>query len=155
MLITVAGTLCGLFLLSYLARLPAISEVSGQHIVYIFPHFHVMASTGLYLLSTCIGPLFSSHRMVRLCGLAATLSFMATYVFYATWFISVWCFFARKIEQATPLDRKVTSLMFTSADEFNVGAMANRSQCAMALNCHTSYFGLPLNGFVQTQKVPS
>lgn len=93
-LITMAGTVCGLFLLSYLVRLPVISEVKGQHIVYIFPHFHVVAATGLYLLGTCVGPLFSSHRMVRLFGLAATLSFMATYVFYATWFISVWCFFA-------------------------------------------------------------
>jgi hypothetical protein len=93
-LITGAGTVCGLFLLSYLVRLPVISEVRGQHIVYIFPHFHVVAATGLYLLGTCVGPLFSSHRLVRLFGLAATLSFIATYAFYATWFISVWCFFA-------------------------------------------------------------
>jgi hypothetical protein len=94
LLITVAGTVCGLFLFSYLVRLPVISELRGQHIVYIFPHFHVMAATGLYLLGTCVGPLFSSHSMVRLFGLAASLSFIATYVFYATWFISVWCFFA-------------------------------------------------------------
>jgi hypothetical protein len=32
--------------------------------------------------------------MVQLFGMAATLSFCATYAFYATWFISVWCFFA-------------------------------------------------------------
>lgn len=94
LLITLAGTVCGLFLLTYLVRLPVVSKVQGHHIVYIFPHFHVVAATGLYLLGTCVGPLFSSHRFVRLFGLAATLSFMATYVFYATWFISVWCFFA-------------------------------------------------------------
>lgn len=93
-LITVAGTLCGLFLLSYLVRLPVNCEVQGHHIVYIFPHFHVVAATGLYLLGTCVGPLVSSHPMVRLFGLFVTLSFIATYVFYATWFISVWCFFA-------------------------------------------------------------
>jgi hypothetical protein len=93
-LITLAGAICSLFLLSYLVRLPVTSEVRGAHIVYIFPHFHVVAATGLYLLGTCVGPLFSSHRMVQLFGMAATLSFCATYAFYATWFISVWCFFA-------------------------------------------------------------
>lgn len=93
-LITTAGAACSLFLLFYLVRLPVISEVQGHHIVYIFPHFHVVAATGLYLLGTCVGPLFSSHRMVRLFGAAATLSFIATYIFYSTWFISVWCFFA-------------------------------------------------------------
>jgi hypothetical protein len=93
-LITLAGAICSLFLLSYLVRLPVTSEVRGAHIVYIFPHFHVVAATGLYLLGTCVGPLFSSHRMVQLFGMAATLSFLATYAFYAIWFISVWCFFA-------------------------------------------------------------
>jgi hypothetical protein len=77
-----------------LVQLPVISEAREHHIVYNFPHFHVLAATGLYLLGTCIGPLFSSHRMVRLFGVAATLSFMVTYVFYAVWLISVWCFFA-------------------------------------------------------------
>lgn len=93
-LITGAGTVCGLFLMSYLVRLPVTSEVRGEHMVYVFEHFHVMAATGLYLLGTCVGPLLSSHRWVRLFGAAATLSFMATYASYATWFISVWCFFA-------------------------------------------------------------
>jgi hypothetical protein len=93
-LITGAGTVCGLFLLSYLVRLQVTSAVQGHHMVYVFEHFHVLAATGLYLLGTCIGPLISSHRSVRLFGVAATLSFMATYAFYATWFISVWCFFA-------------------------------------------------------------
>lgn len=93
-LITGAGTVCGLFLLSYLVRLKVTSAVQGHHMVYVFEHFHVLAATGLYLLGTCVGPLFSSHRSVKLFGVAATLSFMVTYAFYATWFISVWCFFA-------------------------------------------------------------
>jgi len=94
LLITGAGTVCGLFLLSYLVRLPVTSMVQGQHMVYVFEHFHVLAATGLYLLGTCVGPLFSSQRRVQLFGVAATLSFMVTYAFYVTWFISVWCFFA-------------------------------------------------------------
>lgn len=93
-LITGAGTVCALFLLSYLIRLPVTSVVKGRHMVYLFEHFHVLAATGLYLLGTCVGPLLSSHPWVRLFGAAATLSFIAAYAFYATWFISVWCFFA-------------------------------------------------------------
>jgi hypothetical protein len=93
-LVTGAGTVCGLFLLSYLVRLPVTSSVQGHHMVYVFEHFHMMAATGLYLLGTCVGPLLSSHRWVRVFGMAATLSFVATYTFYVTWFISVWCFFA-------------------------------------------------------------
>jgi uncharacterized membrane protein len=38
--------------------------------------------------------LFSSHRIVRVFGIAALLSFLAAYAVYAKWFISVWCFFA-------------------------------------------------------------
>ena len=48
----------------------------------------------LYLLSTAVSPLLSTHRMVVVFGALALLSFGAAYAFYATWFISVWCFFA-------------------------------------------------------------
>ena len=48
----------------------------------------------LYLLSTALSPLLSSHRWVLVFGVLALLSFGAAYAFYATWFISVWCFFA-------------------------------------------------------------
>ena len=48
----------------------------------------------LYLLSTAVSPVVSSHRTVRVFGVLAFLSFAAVYYFYANWFISVWCFFA-------------------------------------------------------------
>lgn len=48
----------------------------------------------LYLLSATVSPILSTHRMVRVFGVLALLSFGAAYYFYATWFISVWCFFA-------------------------------------------------------------
>ena len=48
----------------------------------------------LYLTSTALSPILSTHRMVRTFGILALLSFGAAYAFYATWFISVWCFFA-------------------------------------------------------------
>ena len=36
----------------------------------------------------------ASHKAVNLFGLAALLSFAASYAIYTQWFISVWCFFA-------------------------------------------------------------
>ena len=92
--IALAGTFIGLYLLYYLVRFPIVAEVTGHHIVYISPHFHALHAMGLYLLGTCISNLFSSHRIVKLFGVAAFVSFMLAYAIYATWFISVWCFFA-------------------------------------------------------------
>jgi hypothetical protein len=48
----------------------------------------------LYLLSTTVSLSLSTHRTVKLFGALSLLSFGAAYYFYATWFISVWCFFA-------------------------------------------------------------
>jgi hypothetical protein len=61
---------------------------------YVSPHFFAAAVMTLYLLSTTISPLFSAYRTVKLFGILALSSFAAVYYVYATWFISVWCFFA-------------------------------------------------------------
>lgn len=92
--IAAAGAVVGGYLLYFLVRLPIVAQVSEAHIAYISPHFYALASMGLYLLGTCISSLFSSHRSVIWFGAASFLSFVAAYAFYATWFISVWCFFA-------------------------------------------------------------
>lgn len=89
-----AGAAVGGYLLYYLIRLPIVAQVTGAHIAYISPHFYALAAMGVYLLGTCVSSLLSSHRSVRWFGLASFLSFVAAYAFYATWFISVWCFFA-------------------------------------------------------------
>jgi hypothetical protein len=92
--IAVAGAAVGLYLLYVLIRLPVVAEVSERHIAYISPHFYAYAVMALYVLGTCVSLMVSSHGMVRLFGVAAFFSFVAAYVFYATWLISVWCFFA-------------------------------------------------------------
>ena len=38
--------------------------------------------------------LFSSRKAVKLFGIAALLSFVASYAVYTQWFFSIWCFFA-------------------------------------------------------------
>ncbi len=92
--IAVAGAAAGLYLLYFLIRLPIVAEVVGRHINYISPHFYIIAVMALYVLGTCVSSLFSSHSWVRLFGVAALVSFVAAYAFYAAWLISVWCFFA-------------------------------------------------------------
>jgi hypothetical protein len=89
-----AGLAVGSYLLYVLVAFPVISKPIGQHIEYDSPHFFAAATMTLYLLSTAISPLLSTHRMVVVFGALALLSFGAAYAFYATWFISVWCFFA-------------------------------------------------------------
>ena len=89
-----AGFIVGAYLLVMLFAFPIVSRPTGQHIEYVAPHFFAAAVMTLYLLSTTVSPMFSTHRMVKLFGLLSLLSFAAAYYFYATWFISVWCFFA-------------------------------------------------------------
>lgn len=92
--VTVAGGVVSLLLGYFMAHLQVESRVVGGHIAYVFPHFHTTIATGLYLLGACVSPLLSSHRSVRVFGLAVTLALVVTFTFYNTWFISVWCFLA-------------------------------------------------------------
>ena len=89
-----AGAAVAAFLLVVLVAFPVVARPVGQHVEYISPHFFAALTMVLYLSSTVLSPVFSSHRWVKVFGLLALLSFGAAYGFYATWFISVWCFFA-------------------------------------------------------------
>lgn len=90
----VAGLAVGAYLLYMLVTAPIVSRPTGQHIEYISPHFYATAVMSLYLLSATVSPILSSDRVVKVFGVMALLSFAAVYYLYATWFISVWCFFA-------------------------------------------------------------
>ena len=89
-----AGLAAGLFLLQILLTFPVVSRSTGRHMEYVSPHFFAATVMTLYLLAATVSPMFSSHRLVKVFGVLALLSFAAAYGFYATWFISVWCFFA-------------------------------------------------------------
>ena len=92
--LAVAGTLAGLYLLYFWAMGPTTSRVVGQHIIYDSPHFYIAPILVLYVLSTCVSSLVSSHSAVRWFGAVSLASYAAASAFYAVWFISVWCFFA-------------------------------------------------------------
>lgn len=92
--IAIAGSSVGLYLLATLFTLPIVATVNGQHIAYESPHFYALAAMSLYLLGTCASLMFSSHARVVAFGVAAFVSAVVAYAFYAVWFISVWCLFA-------------------------------------------------------------
>ena len=89
-----AGSAIGIYLLYVLVAFPVVSRPTGQHVEYDSPHFFAAAVMTLYLVSTTVSPLVSTLWGVQVFGALALLSFGAAYYFYATWFISVWCFFA-------------------------------------------------------------
>ena len=94
LVLAAAGVAVGTYLLYILVAFPVVSRPTGGHVEYISPHFFAAMTMTLYLMSTTVSPLLSSHRMVKVFGALALSSFAAAYFFYATWFISVWCFFA-------------------------------------------------------------
>ncbi|MDP2370567.1 DUF6629 family protein [Rhodoferax sp.] len=102
-----AGAAVGAYLLYVLVAFPVVSKPTGQHIEYDSPHFFAAVTMTLYLFSTALSPLLSTHRMVGVFGVLALLSFGAAYAFYTTWFISVWCFFAALLSAVVYLHFRV------------------------------------------------
>lgn len=88
------GLAAGLYLLQILLTFSVVSQSTDQHMEYVSPHFFAATVMTLYLLATTVSAMFSYHRLVKVFGVLALMSFGAAYFFYARWFISVWCFFA-------------------------------------------------------------
>lgn len=89
-----AGLTAGLSLLYIIVTQPVIATIVGKHIVYASPHFYQVPIMALYLAATCVSCFFSSHGFVRLFGILALLSFIASYLMHVEALISIWCFFA-------------------------------------------------------------
>ena len=121
-----AGAAVSAYLLYVLVAFPVVSRPTGQHIEYDSPHFFAAVTMTLYLLSTAISPLLSTHRMVGVFGVLALLSFGAAYGFYATWFISVWCFFAALLSSVIYLHFGVRELHRNRSNDSSMSA--HRSQ---------------------------
>lgn len=89
----VAGLAVGLYLLYFIVTQPVVAQVD-RHIVYVSPHFYIVAVMVFYLASTCVTGFLSSHPFVRTFSVLALLSFIVSYLFHARALVSVWCFFA-------------------------------------------------------------
>lgn len=89
-----AGVFAGMFFLLALATEPVSALIEGRHIVYHLPHRHDALILMFYIIGTCVTPLLSSYKTVRLFGIVITISMIVTGIAYVNWFASVWCFFA-------------------------------------------------------------
>lgn len=87
------GLAVAIYLLYFIIRYPITSAIR-EHIVYVFPHFHIPPVLVLYIAATCVSALFSSQRIVMLFGVLAFVLFVVAFWFYYVAFFSVWCFFA-------------------------------------------------------------
>lgn len=87
------GVAVGLYLLYFIVRYPVTSEVD-EHIVYVSPHFNNVPVMVLYLVATCVGSFFSSHKIINIFGVLALLLFFVAYWIHSMAFFSIWCFFA-------------------------------------------------------------
>jgi hypothetical protein len=88
------GAAISLFFLIPLITQPVWAEIKGAHFKYHLPHPHHHIAFVFYFVAVGIAPLLSSHRMVRLFGVALIVSSIAARMMYTMWFHSVWCFFA-------------------------------------------------------------
>jgi hypothetical protein len=89
-----AGAVASIYFLFALLTEPVSALIEGKHIVYHLPHRHDAFILTLYIIGTCLTPLLSSYRTIRLFGLVITIALIVTRIAYMHWFASVWCFFA-------------------------------------------------------------
>lgn len=89
-----AGIAVGIYLLYFHIQFNVTSQVINKSIVYVAPHFDVFWVSIFYFIATCISALLSSRKLVNVFGILVFVSALISYWFYASSFVSVWCFFA-------------------------------------------------------------
>lgn len=90
----IAGMIVAAYFLFSLHQAPRTGVISAGHIVYSGDPRLPAINLLLYPLATCLGPLLSSLRPVRLLGALVTTGSVVAYIGYWKSFSSVWCFFA-------------------------------------------------------------
>lgn len=90
------GTLLGLYLAYCLAVYDVSAEILSDHIHYTldFPLPLMWISGVVYFTSTVVSPFISGNSKMRLLAIMILSSYLFTKIFYAGYFVSVWCFFA-------------------------------------------------------------
>jgi len=93
----IAGVVTAIFFAHAIATHPISADIVRSHIRYRLPHDNEEIMFAFYATATCLAPLLSSYKSVRLLGSVIIASMITTYVFYTIWFASVWCYFAALI----------------------------------------------------------
>jgi hypothetical protein len=90
----VSGIVVAVYFLWSLNTSPQTASIEGGHIVYSGDPGLPLAVRVLYPVATCIGPVLSSLRAVRLLGAILIAASLVAYLAYWQAFTSVWCYFA-------------------------------------------------------------
>jgi hypothetical protein len=93
------GILVSVYFLYCLFSFGRTTVIADHHIYYNldFPGKLIPFAAALYLISTCIPPLLSKHRMIQGAGVVILGSYLVSRIFFQPSLISVWCFFAMAI----------------------------------------------------------
>ncbi len=94
--LTIIGGLVSLYLYGHVLLHGVGAQALHCHIYYdvTVPEAGTIIGMIVYLLTTCIPFFISSLPIMWLFGLFLLLSYWFTYIFYFTYLISLWCFFA-------------------------------------------------------------
>ena len=94
------------------------AKIIGYHISYVqnYPLALTIAGGVFYFIATIVPPFFSTIKRMWLLGIAILISYIITIVFYESYFVSVWCFFASVISilvfvimnEIKKLDKKIS-----------------------------------------------
>lgn len=98
-LLSVIGILATCVLGYRMLMQPVFAEVSGHHIKYVVqsPNDLVILNSLLYVAAIVGSPFLSSIPKMRLLAFSILISLIVTKLFYETWLVSVWCFFAASL----------------------------------------------------------
>lgn len=88
------GAAVSLYLLYFIVRGPVASTLLGNGIAYDVPLPNYAVIPGAYILAACGCCFVSSHKFIRVFGMALITSLGLAYGYYLHAFASVWCFFA-------------------------------------------------------------
>ena len=88
------GVSVSIYMLYYILKGPITSEIVQSCIYYAVPYSDSYWLLAAYIVATCVGCFFSSHKYIRVFGLAVFGGLLISLWSYRFAFYSVWCFFA-------------------------------------------------------------
>jgi len=94
LLFILMGAVVGAYFLYYLFVDSVAAAVVNNCIAYNGEHFYQTFVLSPYSVATCASCLFSSNRFVNVFGVLTFLAAIASYRFFQSNFVSVWCFFS-------------------------------------------------------------
>ena len=94
LLFQLLGIAVSAYLLYFHIKIPVTAQVINKSIAYAAPHFYTFWVLIFYFTAAVISTFFSSQKFINILGVLIGISAIASYLFYAVSFASVWCFFA-------------------------------------------------------------